>query len=104
MSKRQLSAREILLDIRSGMNDTALMEKHNLSFQGLQGVFTKLVESGALEQTELDDRAAVHEQTVNPAWECPACGKPQQREFQECPACGVIVRKYASNVAPMTVP
>lgn len=93
MPKRQLSAKELLQDIRAGMDDTALMEKYQLSAQGLQGVFKKLVAAGGLKQEELDGRASDQERTVNLAWKCPACGKPQHREFEECPDCGVIFGK-----------
>ncbi len=94
MSKRQLSAKEILQDIRSGMDDAALMEKYQLSSQGLQSVFTKLVAAGVVKQAEVDQRPPSHERTVNFVWKCPACGKPQPREFDECPDCGVIVSKF----------
>jgi len=99
MSKRQLSAREILQDIRAGMDDTALMDKYRLSAQGLQGVFKKLIAAGVIKQAEVDRRASPRKQTVNPAWKCPACGKPQPREFEECPDCAVIVSKFSDRDA-----
>ncbi len=102
MPKRQLNAKEILTDLRVGMNDTTLKEKYQLSAQGLQSVFEKLITAGLLEQSEVDDRLPSHERTVNLAWKCPACGKPQPREFEVCPDCGVIVRKYNPNATPST--
>ncbi len=94
MSKRQLSAKEILADIRSGMDDAALMEKYKLSAQGLQSVFRKFIAMDVLKQTELDSRVPSHERTINVVWKCPACGKTQPREFEECPDCGVIAAKF----------
>lgn len=102
MSKRQLSAKEILQDIRAGMDDIALMVKYDLSAQGLQTAFTKLIATGLLKQDDLDERTPSHEPTANLGWKCPACGKPQPTEFEECPVCGVIVRKYNSDAAPTT--
>ena len=43
---RQISAAEIITDIRSGMNDKQLMEKYALSPEALQKVFEDLVGSG----------------------------------------------------------
>ena len=94
MSKRQLSAREILQDIRSGMDDTTLMGKYHLSSQGLQSVFKKLIAVRVIKQAELDQRTPPHDRTVNLVWKCPACGKSQSREFEECPECGVIADKF----------
>lgn len=97
MAKSQLNAKEILQDIRSGMDDRALMEKHRLSAQGLQSTFSKLIAAGLLKQSELYDPAPSHERTVNNVWTCPACKMPQPREFEECPQCGVLVSKFKEH-------
>lgn len=44
---------EISADIRSGMTETAIMEKYGLSSRGLQSTFWKLVHSGSLTWDEL---------------------------------------------------
>lgn len=56
MAKKKISLKEVLQDIRSGMDDHALMEKHELSAKQLQILFQKVVEKGALSQDELDSR------------------------------------------------
>ncbi len=94
MPKQKISAKELISDIRAGMDDSALMKKHGLSVQGLQSAFNKLVEAKALKQSDLDNRVPLAEKTVDIAWKCPACGKPQMREFDECPDCGVIASKF----------
>ena len=48
MNKRIIKARDIVKDIRSGMTDTELMEKYELSAKGLESAFTKLVNSGTM--------------------------------------------------------
>ena len=78
----------------AGMDDAAIMEKYNLSAQGLQSAFNKLIAAGVLKQAELDQRTRPHEQVINTVWKCPACGKPQTRELEECPDCGVIAAKF----------
>jgi len=54
--KRRIGTREIVSDIRSGLTDVELMEKYKLSSRGLQKVFKKLVDAGALLEHELYDR------------------------------------------------
>jgi flagellar biosynthesis GTPase FlhF len=103
MPKRQLSSREILQDIRSGMDDTALMEKYGLSARELQEAFKKIIAAGELKQDELDSRGSAAERNINTTWKCPACEKEQPREFDECPVCGVVVKKLSAKAAPAIV-
>jgi Mor family transcriptional regulator len=63
MGKKIVSAREILKDIKAGMDDAALMEKYRLSEKGLQSVFKKLTDAGALKQEDLDSRLTSREGT-----------------------------------------
>jgi len=56
MTKPKISAKELIADIRAGMDDPALMKKYGLAAQGLQSIFNKLIAAGALQQDELDNR------------------------------------------------
>ena len=56
MAKKQISAREVLQDIREGLSDEALMNKFGLSSDGLMGLFQKMKDAGLLTQKMLDDR------------------------------------------------
>ncbi len=56
MVKRQIRVREALGDLRSGMNDSAMMAKHSLDVRGLQSLFRKLTEAGLVTRQELDER------------------------------------------------
>ena len=47
-----------------------------------------------MKQEELERRTPLSEKTVEIAWKCPACGKPQMKEADVCPDCGVIVAKF----------
>jgi rubrerythrin len=118
---RSMSLSEVLTDIRTGLDDAGLMKKYGLSARGLQSVCDHLVFTGLMPQSELDQRFApldstvdVHEprehlenaEPVSPSqqshgalWECPACGRPQAHEVEECPVCGVIVKKYLEKLA-----
>lgn len=64
MSAIKVNALEIVNDIRSGMNDPALMEKYKVSPQGLEKLFRKLVAAGYLTEFEIDQRSAFFEDVV----------------------------------------
>lgn len=89
MTKRRITARELLADIRKGLSDPTLMEKYKLSAQGLQSVFQKLLKAGVITQAELDSRTPIGERTVDIGlYICTACGNIQGTEFTKCPRCG----------------
>jgi hypothetical protein len=48
MSLRIVSVKDVLKDIRSGMDDAALRKKHNLSPKGLENLYRRLLETGHL--------------------------------------------------------
>jgi outer membrane protein assembly factor BamB len=64
MAKITVDAGQVLRDIKSGMEDTDLMGKYNLSAKGLQSLFRKLLEAKLLSESELDSRAPLRENTV----------------------------------------
>lgn len=95
MAKRKITGREVLKDIKAGMDDPELMDKYKLSAQGLQSVFNKLVNAGVLTHAELDSRVPVSERTVDLGlYICPACGNIQAKEFTECSRCGYVAPNY----------
>lgn len=99
MSKKSVKASEVLKDIKAGMTDAALMEKYGLTEKGLESLFRKLLDGGLLKQSELDNRKALLEKAIELAWECPACGKPQSKAFDECRECGVNVQEFLAKRA-----
>jgi len=110
----------VMQDIRSGATDSVLMDKYHLSARGLQSLLEHLVFSGIMKQVEVDQRISTVDSTVDvhglrerfrgsvstptpekkPAtrWECPACGRSQEKEMAECPVCGVIISKYLEKL------
>ena len=62
--KRQIRAKEALEDIRGGMPDGALMMKYQINALGLQSLYRKLVASGLLSRSELDERHSPYAGTV----------------------------------------
>ena len=64
MAKRQISAKAFLKDFREGMGEAQLMEKYKISTRGLQKIFHKLVEAGAISKAEFAPRLSAYEDTV----------------------------------------
>lgn len=60
----RVNAQEAARDIRSGMDDFALMQKYQISAKGIQSLFNKLIEVGLVRQTDLDRRNIGFEHTV----------------------------------------
>jgi uncharacterized protein (DUF433 family) len=48
MERRKISQKEIIRDIRSGMDDTAIRKKYQLSLKGLEDLYRKLIAAGLL--------------------------------------------------------
>ncbi|MFH0821839.1 MAG: hypothetical protein V2B18_03750 [Pseudomonadota bacterium] len=86
MAKRQIRIREALRDVRTGMMDTDLMAKYQLSSKGLQSLFKKFTQSGLITFEELNRRmpgfmqqAAIGADTEEgPRWEIKRQPRPQQ--------------------------
>jgi hypothetical protein len=81
-----ISVKTFLENVKAGVNDAELMQKHDLSVSGLWRVFDKLVTTGILEAAELDEHRM---RTASYAWKCPLCGTPKTRKVLRCPNCGI---------------
>jgi len=65
MLKPEIYAKEILNDIRSGMDDVSLMHKYRVTIKGLDSAFRKLLAAGLISQQELDARKMGYLETVD---------------------------------------
>ncbi len=65
MAKRKIRAKDVVNDIRAGMDDASLMEKYRLSAKGLQRIFEKLVEGKFVTQRDLDARMGLQDDTAD---------------------------------------
>ncbi len=102
--KRKLSAKEILADIRSGMDYSGLKRKYGLSDKSFGYVLKQLSTAGLLTENEMrllqplsGSSKPSREMPGQPQWRCPACNAPQAAEVRECPACGVVVAKFVAR-------
>lgn len=57
--KPKISAKEVLDDLRSGMDDEGFMLKYKLSYRQLQDLFRKLIKAGFVTPIELAERLCV---------------------------------------------
>ena len=62
--KREIKAKDFVNDVRSGMSDSELRSKYNLSASGLQSAFKKLLEAKALRTSEVFGRVSLEDDTV----------------------------------------
>lgn len=58
--KRKIRAKDIVADVRAGLSNAQIMEKHQLSASGLKGIFDKLVHAELLLEIELAGRDLEH--------------------------------------------
>lgn len=68
MPRRRISAKDLLKDIRSGLDDGEIMEKYQLSPIQLENVFGKLVDADFITVVELHERARLSESQVTRAF------------------------------------
>ncbi len=68
MAKRKISAKDLLKDIRSGLDDTQIMGKYQLTPVQLENIFGKLVDADFITVVELHERARLSESQVTKAF------------------------------------
>lgn len=105
--KRKISAKEIVVDIRSGMDDAQLQRKYGLSDEALESVFDKLMNAGAITESEIRNRvaSASHERPEDREGShakgtlCPSCNASVPSGSDECPVCGIVLSKFVPSQA-----
>jgi len=66
-TKITISAREVLTDLKSGLDDEGFMIKYNLTYRQLQRLFRKMIQSGFVTPLELAQRLCVTHSQVTEA-------------------------------------
>jgi hypothetical protein len=67
-NKIEIHAKQLLVDIRSGMDDEALMVKYNLIPRHLQSAFRQLINAGLITPLELSNRLTITKSQVREAF------------------------------------
>ncbi len=62
--KRKIRGKDVVNDIRTGMNTSDLMTKYQFTLKGLRTAFQKLVEANAVSKTELNDLRTLYDVSV----------------------------------------
>ncbi len=91
MAQRTVKAKEIVQDIRSGMDRAALLEKYHISAGELALLLKKLVELSALAPSEMEGIESQAGGAPAHVFECPECGTTDAADLDECPNCGAIL-------------
>ncbi len=81
MEKKTVSVKAVLADIKSGMHDSELMRRHELTPSQLERLFTKLVDAGYLTPEDLETRKPRTTQA------CPYCSAEIPKDSVQCPHC-----------------
>lgn len=68
MPKKKIKVKELVADIRSGLDDPRLMFKYSLSESELQKVFQKLLEADFITNVELWERSRLSETGITKAF------------------------------------
>ncbi|AFM26377.1 hypothetical protein [Desulfomonile tiedjei] len=85
---KKISAKAIMTDLKAGLTDTQLMDKYDISFQGLQELFEKLIQAGLATPTYFEKRSVKQIDTPKESVKtCPYCGYSSMDQFRECPRC-----------------
>ncbi|MCA1961789.1 MAG: PilZ domain-containing protein [Desulfomonile sp.] len=63
-TKRTIKAKDIVTDIRSGMTDSELMDKYQLSAKGLESLFKKILDAKIMTVSEIYGRISLRDDTV----------------------------------------
>jgi len=61
MGSREISAREVVKDIRFGMTAAEIMVKYKVSGKGFQDLLSQLVNLGAVEKDEIEKRSSLYD-------------------------------------------
>lgn len=85
--RRKLKLREILGDVKAGMDDASLMAKYDLNGKGILDLMNKLLWHGLLTPEELADRRSLAKTVYMPVFQCRSCGEIQFAKLAVCPKC-----------------
>jgi len=99
---KKINAKAIMTDLRDGLSDADLMKKYDLSFQGLQDLFSKLVEAKLATQAYFSKRAMSQMgapiQQDETTSTCPYCGYTTAQKIKRCPRCQQDTSEWLDTV------
>jgi uncharacterized protein (DUF433 family) len=100
-AKKTVKSKELLADIRSGMDDAALMDKYRLSSRGVLQAVNKLIWEGLMSPSELAERRSLAKTVYMPVFKCPVCSDIQFTKAEKCPKCGAALKSLREKKSPL---
>jgi ribosomal protein S12 len=68
MPKRKIRARELALDVHTGMGDSILMKKYQLTPRQLESLLRKLVQADLISHIQLYERTTLSDSMITKAF------------------------------------
>ncbi len=111
--KRTIKVKDFLDDFRSGLPETEILKKFNLTLAGLEKFFTMLLERNIVDEAELQEyyqreqtagEKAAQPESDQSTYMCPCCLAAQDTMFDICPSCGVSFQELVSGEKPAAEP
>ncbi len=97
MAKKTIKAKELLADVRAGLDDASLMKKYGFSAGGILKALNRLLWEGLMSPSELADRRSLAKTLYMPVFECRSCGDVQFAKVEKCPICGKRMRTLSGE-------
>lgn len=90
MAKRKINATEFVNDYKTGMTESQLQVKYELSAKQFKKLLENLEQQGRIELPYDDDTPPELQPTVELAYLCPNCGAMKLVDSHKCPQCGHV--------------
>ncbi len=97
--KKSVKAKELLADIRAGLDDAGLMEKYGLSRGGILKALNRLIWEGLMSPSELAERRSLAKTVYMQVFECRSCGDVQFSKVETCPRCGMRMKTLGGETS-----
>ena len=97
LGKKTIKAKDLLADIRAGMDDAGLMQKYGLSSRGILKALNRLIWEGLMSPSELAERRSLAKTVYMPVFECRSCGDVQFSKVEKCPRCGTRMKTLSGE-------
>ena len=92
MRRRKINVRQVVADVKAGMDDKALKEKHNLSSGQVLKVLNELMSRGLMTPEALAARKSLAQTVYMPVFKCLSCKEIRFEKSERCPVCGGRMR------------
>lgn len=97
MTRQPIKAKEILKDMRAGMDDAGLMTKYGLSSKQILKVINMLLWKGLMSPQELEERRSLAKTVYMPTYKCPSCGEIHFTKSETCPKCSAHMTRLSGD-------